>query len=316
MIPSLVQKSTRHNLTNDVVRNVGSLLTPYSYDYGRSGINLTEMERESTSTQHVLNINQSAFGTQMAYNDSAKNTMKQTTIELTDNLRNYAPFVINGEANTGLTDWMPKNTQKESTVTNDYTRPITQNDGMGYVIANPEAKTTHKESTLNINHFNNVHGANKESMVYSTYQDPQKVRYATHLTDYNGPGNYAVNMYENRSKYDNAEICDKKEKTLKDDRPNGRNAAIGKIHAGQNLIGEIKCTDNLLFKEREHNRGFDNISNINNVIPSITQFGTITKCYDNTHDLFNITNSEYNRFNGDIITEQLKNNPYYNLKRN
>lgn len=322
--PSIVQNAKRTQLPSDSNRNMGSLnISSNVYDYGRSSVKLTELERNTSSQQHVLNIQQSGVGSQMSYFDDAKITVKETIVGLSDTNRNYTPFVINGSNNTGFTSWNPKNTQKESTIHNNYTRPITKNDGMGYVVANYDAKSTIKQTTLNKNHLNQASYYISNPEDYAGSKDPQKVRYAVHAEDYKGPSVYYTNDHENRDQFFNANISIDKEQLVHKDPGQefrGANSNIGKIHAGDGLIGEIKSNDNMLFKERVNNQSQRNVGNINSILPSSELLGTTTQFgFSNSQiDVFNSqkTNSANNRFNSDLITQQLSQNPWYNLKRN
>lgn len=324
--PSVVQSAKRNQLPSDNSRNIGSSnISPYVYDYGRSVVKLTELERNTTSQQHILNIQQSGVGSQMSPFDDAKVTVKETVLGLTDTNRNYRPWVISGSDNNGLTSWDPKSTQKETTIYNNYTRPAAKNDGMGYSVANYDARVTVKQTTLNENHLNQASGYNKEQMNYTAFQDPQKVRYAVHAEDYMGPSAYFKSDAENRDQYYNANISQTKEQLVykaPGQEFRGTNSHLGKIHAGQNLIGEIKSNDNLLFKERQNFRHVDNVGNINSIIPTASQLGTSTKTsLHNLYSQIDTFNSkdpsaQNNRFNSDLITQQLSQNPWYNLKRN
>jgi len=317
--PSIVQNSRKSHLHSDTSRNIGSVLSPYTYDYGKSSVKLVEMERETTSTQHMLNAQKSNYGNHMPYYDNAKNTMKQTTIGLTDTSRNILPTVVNGQSNTGLTTWSPKDTQKQTTIFNNYSRPINKKDGMAYIVANFNAKTTNKETTIQNNYINHANDINKDHMVYSTFQDPQKIRYQIHAEDYKGHGSRYINETEIRNQYYNANISDTKEQFIsKNDSQvhRGTNSSLGKINAG--YIGDIKSTDNLLFKERPNYRIATNIGNISNNIPSISQIGEQTEQridYSQIDRFNNNTLLHHNRFDSDVITQQLAQNPFYNIKR-
>jgi hypothetical protein len=320
--PSVVQNTRRTQLPTDNSRNIGSL-NNYVNDYGRSSVKLTELERNSTSQQHILNIQQSGVGGQLGYFDNAKITVKETVVGLSDTNLNYRPIVISGSDNNGLTSWDPKNTQKETTIHNNYIRQAAKNDGMGYAVANYDARATIKQTTLNENHLNHASGYNKEQMNYTAFQDPQKIRYAVHAENYIGPSAYFKSDAENRDQYFNANISIDKEQLVykaPGQEFRGSNSHIGKIAAGEGLIGEIKTNDNMLFKERINNQSQRNIGNINNIIPDTTQFGIMTKDHLNYSqmDTFNSQNpsAQNNRFNSDLITQQLSQNPWYNLKRN
>ena len=322
--PSVVQNAKRTQLLSDNSRNVTSSLSPYTSDYGRSSVNLTEMERETTSQQHILNIQKSGYGNKTPFYDTAKTTTKETVVGLVDSTRNYSPVVINGNTNNGITCWAPKSTQKESTIYNKYTRPVTKNDGMGYTIANYDLKTTTKQTTLNENHINQASYYISDPTDYTSFQNPQKIRNAVHAKDYIGPSVYFKGDSENRDQWLNANISDKKEQIVSKapgQEFRGADSNMGKISAGEGLIGTIKSTDNLLLKERLNFRHVDNVSNINNIIPNTSVLGLTTQQgFHNRNsqvDVFNSNpNTKNNRFDADVITDQLSKNPFYNLKRN
>ena len=148
--------------------------------------------------------------------------------------------------------------------------------------------------------------------------DPIKVRNAVHAKDYQGGGSRQITQNaENRDKYLNAEITERKEKTLEGEHPRGKNSSLSNISVGKGSYGDITSRENTIFKELE-NKHTQNINNISNSIPSITQFGLNTQNFhgqDSQVDVFNTnTSTELNRFNSDLISEQLSKNPFYNLK--
>ena len=174
-------------------------------------------------------------------------------------------------------------------------------------------------------YLNQASGYNKEQMDYTAFQDPQKVRYAIHAENYKGPSKYFTNDVENRDQYYNADISIDKEQMIykaPGQEFRGANSNMGKINAGGQLIGDIKSTDNLLFKERVNNQIQRNVGNVNNIIPDAIQIGMTTQQgFHNRNsqvDMFNSNNpsQNFNRFDSDVITQQLSNNPWYNLKRN
>ena len=324
MQPSIAQKAKKIQLANDTTRNINSNLNPNVYDYGRSATTAYPMERETTSRFHTINVNRSGLGNQVAYRDVARNTLKETTVGLTSTSRNVVPFVLSGDSNTGMTNWDPKSNQKESLVNHKYQGQANKKDGMGYVVANYDAQTTIKETSLNTDYIGNASDTfRNDSMVYSTFQNPQKIRYAVHAENYNGPSVYFSGQPENRQKYDNADISINKEQTIiiePEQIYRARNSSLGVLPVGENLVGEIKSNDNLLFKERpNYINGY--IGNINNNVSSLAQFGdntTIGFYHQNSQkDVFSNVNpmTEHNRFISDIIDNQLSTNPWYNIKR-
>lgn len=310
---SLLQESKRNqfNVRSNTKRNLtGSSSTN---DYGKESMNPPSVERESTSKFHTLNVNQSAKGNILTLQDNAKNTIKETTVELVDSGRNILSTVFNADSNTGLTQWDPKTTNKQ-TLMYETKGQANKKDGMGYVVANYDAKVTNKQTTHS-EYSGTANSINKDNMIYSTYKNPIKVRNAVHINDYKGTGIIPVSDAENRDKYYNANISIIKESTLKGERPSGTNSSLGKISSGEGLVGTIKSNDNLLLKEKVNTRQ-ENINNINNNIPTTNQLGVSTNQKKHTqNDLFSSNiNDRNNRYNGDLITKQLSQNPYYNLK--
>lgn len=313
---SLLQDTKRNQLTSDTMRNANSVNSPYVYDYGKSSVNHPELERDTTSKFHSLNVNQSRSGNIIGHQDNARNTLKETTVELVEPYRNVKSGVIKIDSNTGITSWKPKITGKETLIF-EHKGQANKKDGMGYTVSNYDAKTTHKESTLNIDYNGHASGVNKDSMVYSTYDDPIKVRNALHTENYQGPGINTIADAENREKYYNAEISVIKEKALQGERTRGTNSAFGKLASGHNLVGDIKTNDNLLLKESTNTR-VENTSNISNNIPNVIGDLTQQNFHNQTSqkDTFSSdVSAKNNRFNADLISSQLNQNPFYNLKK-
>lgn len=320
--PSIISCPKKNNLPSDTFRNFITNLSPYVSDHGRSSIVLNELERQSTeSRQSFTNVNMQNSATPMNPFDKPRITVKQTLVGLNDDNRNLKPWVVSGPENTGLTNWKPKFTQKESTIDNNYIGTINKNEGMGYDIANYKAPITIKQTTLNENYLNNAYYYVNKPEDYLGYLDPQKVRYSTHALDYLGGGNYKVNQSENRTQWDNADITETKS-ALCDKEPGqffrGADSRMGKFPIGKYQIGNVHSSD-----RNEYNTKYTgNIGNIQNVLLSKKQLGRQTKeqFYNRSSqiDMFNSKNpdQEFNRFDSDVITKQLSNNPWYNLKRN
>lgn len=306
------QDSTRQQLNHDSTRNVNTQFNSANHDYGKSSINLPELERDTTNKMHTLNVNVKDKGHQMKLQDTLKNTIKETTLT-TDNFGNIKSTLIKNK-NTGLTDYNTKTTHKETFVKNNkYRGQASKNDGMGYNIAKYNAKTTHSETTLR-DYSGNAIDINKSSMVYSTFQDPQKIRHAVHAQDYTGVIKSQSNDPENRIQFDNAEISSNKEELLQGERPSGKNSSLQTISIGADALGDIKFTENMMLKESEKNR-IENLDRFSQNIPTKSTIGEFRNENNNLSeiDAFSTDPSSINRFNGNFITEQLKNNPYYNL---
>lgn len=278
--PSIVQQPKKYQFSSDSIRNVSGVNnSAYVSDYGYSSINILDQERNSTNKFHVININNPKQGFKVSLTDTPKTTNRQIFQDNSNNnKRNINPNQVLAFSNTGLTDLNPKPTHKESSLFS-YTPQVAINDGMGYSIQKVKAKTTNKETTLNKNYIPNVHS-------FSTF--------------------------ENRNKFNNITISDSKEDLItKDDFQVFRtpNSSLFKVNANHNLIGDTKLNNNMLLKEASNTYFHKNVSNILNNPISSTQHGEVTS-YKQSQ-----LNENKNTF-GYYITEQLKNNPYYNRKRN
>ena len=302
---SVIQPSKRVQLSSDTTRNISSQI-PGINDYGRSALNLPELERETTHEGQTLNINKSSSGHKMGVQDDVKRTNKEVYLGKHDNTGNVRSTFINKDKNTGYTDYTTKPTQKETLVHNKYKGQANKKDGMGYVVAKYEAKTTNKELTSDIEYGGNANNINKNSMVRSTYEDPEKVRNAVHVEDYRGSGSHHTSAAANRQQYLNAEINEKKEVLVKGTRPSGPKSTLGSISSGVSGLGEIKLTQNMLLKERSKDR-VENVHN-QNVIPSKENIGYQQEIYNRFGEV------ENNRIDGNLATEQLSQNPFYNLR--
>ena len=160
--------------------------------------------------------------------------------------------------------------------------------------------------TSDIEYGGNANNINKNSMVRSTYEDPEKVRNAVHVEDYRGSGSHHTSAAANRQQYLNAEINEKKEVLVKGTRPSGPKSTLGSISSGVSGLGEIKLTQNMLLKERSKDR-VENVHN-QNVIPSKENIGYQQEIYNRFGEV------ENNRIDGNLATEQLSQNPFYNLR--
>lgn len=333
---TLFQQPKRNNLGSDTQRNIGSMI-PSVNDYGKDSVYLTEMERDTTNQSNELNVNKSNFGHQVGVQDTIKGTIKETFINQ-DKSGNMRTNALNKDNNTGITDYDFKTTQKETLINNKYKGQANKKDGMGYVVAKYDAKTTHKETyldnkyngtvsrsegmgydvanydakitnketTSNNSYQGNAADNNKNSMVYTTFENPEKVRNALHVENYQGNGNYYTSSSENRQQYNNADISNKKEILLEGERPSGPKSTLGSISIGVDGYGNTKLTNNMLLKEQTTRRA-ENINNISNSIPSKSQFGQ-------TQNVHNQSSEKENSRLEDLVTNQLNKNPFYNLK--
>lgn len=269
---SLFQEPKRVQLPADTERNVGSYI-PSSNDYGKSSYNLPELERDTTKQYNLLNVNKNTAGQRISLSDEARTTNKESLVnKRTDS--GHIKGTIEKYANTGMTNYDPKVTNKESLIYKNYVGNANKKDQVGYNIAKYRAKTTNKETTSD--------------------------------KSYIGPVKYHNQTVEMRTKYNNAEISNTKETLVKGTRPNGRKSTLGTISSGVGSVGEIKLTPNMLLKEKPRER-IENV-NVQQVPPSKEKIGYPTPVFNNHSEVQN------NRIDGALIQNQLSNNPFYNLK--
>lgn len=228
---TLVQTPKRTQLEADSSRNIGSHV-PSVNDFGKSSYNLPELERDTTNDRHTLNVNRSNSGQKVSLFDQPKITQKETLIGKRDNSGNIRRF-IKKDNNTGMTNHIPKTTNKQTLIYKNYKGQANKKDQVAYTINKYTAKTTNKEITSN-----NPYQGNANSFKTQTV----------------------------RTQYNNAEITDKKEKLLKGARPSGRKSTLGAISGGKTTIGDIKSTQNMLLKEQTNLR--PEAPRISQIIPS------------------------------------------------
>lgn len=300
---SVFQTPKRNQLRSDTERNMGSQI-PGVNDYGKSSYNLPEMERETTHEYQTLNVNRSGSGGHVALQDQVKPTIKETLVGKRDNSGNIRRF-INKDQNTGMTDYSLKTTNKETLIYKDYRGHANKKDQVGYNVAKYTAKTTNKEITSDTPYSGGANASSKTNMVRSTFENPEKVRHAVHVENYRGAGKSHTSTSENRTKYNNAEITEKKEVLLQGARPSGPKSTLGSIAGGVGAVGELKLTPNMLLKER----GKDRVENIHfqNVIPSTEIIGHQQPIF---HKYGEVENT---RIDGNLVRAQLSKNPFHNL---
>ena len=268
---SLFQEPKRVQLPTDTERNVGSYI-PSSNDYGKSSYNLPELERDTTKQYNLLNVNKNTAGQRISLSDEARTTNKESLVnKRTDS--GHVKGTIEKYANTGMTNYDPKVTNKESLIYKNYIGNANKKDQVGYNIAKYRAKTTNKETTSD--------------------------------KSYIGPIKYHNQTAEMRTKYDNAEISNTKETLVKGARPSGRKSTLGTISGGAGSVGEIKLTPNMLLKEKPKER-IENV-NVQPVISSKEKIGYLTPVFNNHSEVQN------KRIDGTLIQQQLSKNPFYNL---
>ena len=306
----LFQEPIKQQFDNDYTRNVNRSNMANNSDYGKGSYKLPELERDSTSTMHTINVNKQGTKSQVGVLDDLKNTMKETTL-IQDHSGNINSF-INKSDNTGMTDYDFKTTQKEIDIDKTYIGQPMKKDQTGYNVSKYSAKTTNKETTSDILYQGGV-GANdgkSNSMVYSTYNNPEKVRNAVHPKNYKGNATtQGFTQNENRQQYVNAEVNLNQEKLISNERPSGPQAF--NISGGVNTVGDLNYRQNTLLKGEE-NRHLQNKDNISSNIPTQKLLGNITQS-DNNQFSENPNTRETNDFKN-LIVNQLADNPFYNLR--
>ena len=308
----LFQEPTRQQLRNDHVRNLNKSNLSNNSDYGKNSFNLPELERNTTNTMHTININKQGTKNKVGILDDLKLTTKETTL-IQDNSGNINSIIKKSDNNTnGMSDYTFKTTQKEMLVDKNYIGQASKNDQTGYNVSKYDAKTTNKEMTSDL-YYQGTKGITDgkgNSMVYSTYKNPEKVRNAVHPKNYRGNAtSQGFTENENRQQYINAEVNLNQETLISNERPNGPQAF--NISGGINTVGDLNYRPNTLVKGKEtvYIRNKDNISSN---IPNAIEMGKMSQ-----HDNKNFSEQSNTRENNDfknIITNQLADNPFYNLK--
>ena len=301
---SLFQEPKRQNFEGDYTRNLnGKILNNQNTaDYGRSSMKQYESERATTGEKsHLLNAKVSnAAGPTIKPQDDIRRTLKETTMyESNGQVGTAYNKGSNSAYNAGISDITAKATQKQSLVENKYKGQVHKDDGMGYIVNKYEAKTTGKELVTNnsSNYVTNAGKIIKNAMVHSTFENPERVRNALHY-EYTGNAGYASES-ASRTKYDNADIREAKQELLMGERPSGPQQF--QIVSGKDSQGDVRLTDNMLLKEQQDTRS--KITNDYKHIPSKESVGMIIKHKKESE-------SPNDRFQPDLITSQLSNNPY------
>jgi hypothetical protein len=306
----LFQEPIRQQLDNDFTRNVNRSNMANNSDYGKGSYNLPELERDSTSTMHTINLNKQGTKSQVGVLDDIKGTMKETTL-IQDNSGNIT-FIKKSDNTNGLTNYDFRTTQKEIDIDKTYIGQPMKKDQTGYNVSKYSAKTTNKETTSDLQYQGGA-GANdgkSNSMVYSTYDNPEKVRNAVHPKNYKGNATtQGFTQNENRQRYANAEVNLNQEKLISNERPSGPQAF--NISGGVNTVGDLNYRPNTLLKGEE-NRHLQNKDNISSNIPTQKLLGNRTQT-DNNQFSEQVNTRETNDFKN-LIVNQLADNPFYNLR--
>ena len=192
-------------------------------------------------------------------------------------------------------------THKETTLTS-YNGQVNAGDNNAYQIANVNMKTTNLESTLK-SHTGQVNTGDNNAYQNANY-DMKTTNAETTLKSYVGTAS-TYTQAENREQFNNADISIKKEQSLMGEHPSGPQKF--NVNGGIGVLGEVKIDDNMLLKEQTNQR-INNVNSISNIIPNTDIIGNYqSKIKDSEKD-------ENTRFNGDLVKQQLKANPFYNLQ--
>ena len=151
---TVAQLPKRLNFENDYSRNVSGVKS--SVDYGKSAIRAHETERETTGVEtHTLNVGDRKRGVRTRFDDIAKVTVKETTLSFDNsgNVNSSFNRGIRDSADAGITEYVPRTTQKETASLNNYTGVVNKESGKGYIVNKYDARTTNKESISAISEY-------------------------------------------------------------------------------------------------------------------------------------------------------------------
>jgi hypothetical protein len=182
----LVQMPKRMNFENDYIRNATG--NKSVNDFGKS--TLVNYDTQRGNKGQIINRGRSSMGFKTALADSAKATMKETTLKVDNSGNIRTTFDVGKSAayRSGVSGLDMKTTQKEI---------ISENSAYTGIAGSSEHRNT---------------------KVYETYFNPEKVRNAVLVENYTS------------------------------------NPETFQIGAGKHAFGEIKSTENLLIKEEEDRR--------------------------------------------------------------
>ena len=307
-LSTLFQEPITQQLKTDYKRNVNQSNLANNGDYGKDSINLPELERDSTSTMHNINLNQQGTQNKVGVQDDIKRTTKETTL-IQDNSGNINSFIKKSDNTNGMSNYEFKTTQKEILIDKNYIGQPMKNDQTGYNLSKYSAKTTNKETTSDLL-YQGAAGNLSNSMVYSTYDNPEKVRNAVHPKNYKGNATtQGFTKIENRQRFSNAEVNLNQEKLISNEHPSGPQSF--NISGGVNIVGDFNYRQNTLLKGEE-NLHLQNKDNISSNIPHIKQLGNLTQS-DNNQFSEHLNTRETKEF-VNVIENQLSDNPFYNLR--
>lgn len=298
---SILESPKRQNYENDYSRNISSIKT--TNDFGKESFTLYNNERLTTEDKtHTVNIHKSKFGAITRFEDLPKSTMKETVLtqDNSGNVKTQFNQGISGAYNTGLLDMNAKTTHKETTIIDNYKGNVVKNEGMGYLVNKYTAKTTGKEIITNNSEYSgNINSKDKQSTIRTTFENPEKIRNATHTLDYQGIANSYNNKDLSRFNYSKAVIRDNREISLSGERSTGPQKF--QINKGKDSFGEFKVSTNTLLKERNDQRDHLNVNQIQNPTNK-NIYGILTK--------FNPDKSHIDRLEPSLVYTQHNNNPY------
>ena len=304
ILDSIMQNPKKSTFTDDsqYLRNA----TGYKdvNDYGKNSLTAYNTERMTTEDRgNILNANKISMGLKIMPQDTPKQTIAETLDNIDSNRNLLNSQFMKGEYdayNKGINSVSAKTTQKESLIDNKYIGQANKDEGMGYIVNKYIAKTTQKEFMLN-EYTGNAANDVKNKMIYSTYENPEKIRNAIHI-EYSGNAN-KNNGKTSQDNYHNAQIRDRQEKLLIGERPNGPQNF--QISSGIESYGNIKFTKNMQLKENPDKREHLNTLR-SNVIPGKINIGAVIKRKtENTGE-----SKLSDRFDFSVIKDQIKQNPY------
>ena len=223
VIDSLSTAPKRINFENDWVRNVN--YHKMVNDYGKSSMKQYNTERMTTEQNFQIGNMNVSGNSQVVLKptDKIKTTLKETTLRKNDSGNIKTVFNQNKTEsnNNGMSDNIPRNTQKQHLIDNKYLGQSSNGqNGLGYLSAKYDAKTTNKQLITN-------------------------------NSDYKGNPHYQNETYS-KTQYNNAQIKDNKQDLLLGQRPGGANRF--QISSGKNVVGDIKSNANMLLKEEVDKR--------------------------------------------------------------
>ena len=271
---SIVRESTRQSYSTSFIRNYNPVKkTDVSDDYGKNTYTpyVTERELNGETNQFQLNVSKQTLGVRMHHQDDVRATIKQTTLssDNSGNMRTHDKGKMTA-VESGLQNWEAKATNKQALVNNKYIGAMKKDEGMGYTIAKYIAKTTGKEIiSANSEYTGNSSAAAKNAKIYSTYQDPIKTRNVTsvHYTGSSAP--VSRQDAASRQNYNNAEINDRQETLLINERPSGPQKF--QISSGVDSQGTFKYTPKMQLKEESSYRKQQDMNEfLNSKLPHLT----------------------------------------------